>query len=389
MRLFIGIGFDTELRERLAEVISDLRHSGADVRWVPEENLHLTLNFLGEVADPAPVAARLEDAASRLECFEIELAGVRPFPDARRFRVVATEVARGREPLEEAAGALGAALAELGFEAPSRPLRPHVTLGRVRSRQRLGPLIQAMGRYAGRTLASATVSCLTLYRSELLRSGAKYTALRSVRLRGGEGPRLAEPDRHHYAKSFGTPEKMGAPMNVEDRVSEFEEEYDAFLAGEAEELRGSVLIHERISWLKPAEAVHVSRETTVADAVRLMNERHIGALLVVEDSKLLGIFTERDVLRKAMDGDVRTLTVGALMTPDPETVEMGDGIAFALNKMHLGGYRHIPVWDEAAKLWRIVSVKDVVRWLVELFPDAVLNLPPEPGMRQPNETTGG
>ena len=178
-------------------------------------------------------------------------------------------------------------------------------------------------------------------------------------------------------------------MSVEDRVSEFEEEYDAFLAGDEQEVLGGALMRERVAWLQPAEAVHVPPSTTVAEAVELMNEKRIGALLVVEEGALRGIFTERDVLRKAFDGDPKALTVGELMTPDPETVDLSDGIAYALNKMHLGGYRHIPVCDRAGGTWRMISVKDVVRWIVELFPDAILNLPPEPGIRQPNEPTGG
>ena len=175
---------------------------------------------------------------------------------------------------------------------------------------------------------------------------------------------------------------------IEDRVSEFEEAYDAVLAGDSEEVKGH-LLRERIHWLEPAQAISVEAGATVTETITLMREHHIGAVLVMEDGALVGIFTERDVLMKAVGrDDLGVVAVRELMTAQPETLRLDEGIAFALNKMHLGGFRHVPVLDAEQATWRIVSVRDVTRWIVGLFPDAVLNLPPDSTIRDPDKRGG-
>ena len=72
--------------------------------------------------------------------------------------------------------------------------------------------------------------------------------------------------------------------------------------------------------------------------------------------------------------------VERFMTKSPETVRMDDGIAYALNKMHVGGYRHIPVVDNEGRPVGVVSVRDLLKFIVSLFPAGVLNVPPEPGL---------
>jgi CBS domain-containing protein len=66
------------------------------------------------------------------------------------------------------------------------------------------------------------------------------------------------------------------------------------------------------------------------------------------------------------------------MTADPETLGPDDGIAFALNRMILGGYRHIPILNEAGEPLAVLSLREVVSFIVSLLPARVLNLPPEP-----------
>lgn len=176
----------------------------------------------------------------------------------------------------------------------------------------------------------------------------------------------------------------------EFRTSEFEEAYDAHLEGGSEEIKGEIL-GRRIRLLKPAEAVCLEPGDTVQDAIDLMKEKRIGAILIKTGGNLEGIFTERDVLMKCvgLGKDFKQMKLTEVMTADPETLSVGDRIAFALNKMHLGGFRHIPVIDNDADCWRIVSVRDIASWIVELFPDQVLNLPPDTDVREPNRETGG
>ena len=136
--------------------------------------------------------------------------------------------------------------------------------------------------------------------------------------------------------------------------------------------------------------VTVRPDETVQLAIARMNEENVGAVAVCEGHKLVGIFTERDVLRKVVDQalDTKKTTVGEVMTRNPETLTARDKIAFALNKMHIGGYRHVPL-VERGKLVGVISIKDIASFVVELFPDGVLNVPPEPSLGIPTRPDGG
>ena len=146
---------------------------------------------------------------------------------------------------------------------------------------------------------------------------------------------------------------------------------------------------------KPVKNIKVPKPATVklgrpvSEAVQLMQERHFGCLLVLKDGVVAGILTERDLLMKVIGKgkDLKSMKVEEVMTPDPETFQPDDSIAFVLNAMHVGGYRHIPIVDEEKHPLAVVSVKDVVGFIAEHFPEELLNLPPKP-MRETQEREG-
>jgi CBS domain-containing protein len=141
------------------------------------------------------------------------------------------------------------------------------------------------------------------------------------------------------------------------------------------------LLHEAIRTLELRKAVSVPLDATLAAAVATLQSEHVGCVLVVDPAgRLEGIFTERDLLTRVAgrDLDWSRERVSAHMTPGPETLRPEDPIARALHLMHLGGYRHVPLTDAGGTAVGVVSVKDVVDLIVELFPAAVLNLPPSP-----------
>jgi len=121
-----------------------------------------------------------------------------------------------------------------------------------------------------------------------------------------------------------------------------------------------------------------------------MKEHRVGCVLVEAEGRLLGIFTERDILTKLVGTgyDPATVKVDGVMTRNPETLTPEDPIAFALHRMSVGGYRHLPLMDTAGRPVGILSVKDIVDYLAEHFPEEILNIPPEPG-KQPRIPEGG
>ena len=140
-----------------------------------------------------------------------------------------------------------------------------------------------------------------------------------------------------------------------------------------------LLLRTRLSDLSPPAPTTVPLGSSVADACRLMAKGQVGCVLVMEGERLAGILTERDVLYQVAGADRRAseLRVDELMTADPTTLRAGHRVAHALNKMSIGGCRHLPILDEHGLAVGVLSVRRIVDFLAEQFPEKLLNLPPD------------
>ncbi|MGD8276482.1 MAG: RNA 2',3'-cyclic phosphodiesterase [Gemmatimonadota bacterium] len=176
MRLFVAINLPEAERTRLHHAAADLRRSALPVRWVARDALHLTLAFLGEVAEPRldTIRSALERVGAERTAFEVVVGGLGAFPSAKRPRVVWVGIEAAPELLALQRD-VEAALAPLGFEPEARPFSPHLTLGRARRDARPGDfgaferLAQAM-RYG----ATVPVRSVDLMQSHLSSAGARY-----------------------------------------------------------------------------------------------------------------------------------------------------------------------------------------------------------------------
>jgi len=123
--------------------------------------------------------------------------------------------------------------------------------------------------------------------------------------------------------------------------------------------------------------VGVSPDTSVRDAIKEMTTQRVGCLLVIEDEQLTGVFSERDVLtRVAASGmDIDATQVSEVMTQRPETLAAGSELVYALHKMAIGGYRHVPLLNDGGFPVAVVSMRDIVGYIVSLYQKEVLNLP--------------
>jgi len=116
---------------------------------------------------------------------------------------------------------------------------------------------------------------------------------------------------------------------------------------------------------KPNHIEKVDLSATVASAVGLMNEREIGSVLVFDGARLVGIFTERDVLVRVVGErrDPTTVRVGAVMTLTPKVVELTTTVGQAMALMTARRHRHLPVVD-GERVVGLVSQGDLTRWVI-------------------------
>ena len=145
----------------------------------------------------------------------------------------------------------------------------------------------------------------------------------------------------------------------------------------------SVLVQDTLADVLREPPLVVDNQASLADALRLMLEQRRGYVLVTEDEKLVGIFTERDVLMKVAGNllNLERTPVSGYMTREPVTLPADAGVAFALNHMIIEGYRHVPVVADDGRPTGVVSMRDIVEYLCDFFRRDILNLPPHPRTR--------
>ncbi|MFQ5637916.1 MAG: cyclic nucleotide-binding/CBS domain-containing protein [bacterium] len=135
-----------------------------------------------------------------------------------------------------------------------------------------------------------------------------------------------------------------------------------------------------IDSLNLKKAVVVETGASVKKCIEKLLARHFGSLLVVKENVLVGIFTERDVLMKIAGKNINLTQakIDDFMTPHPASKKKTDSVLSALKLMNDGGYRHIAIVDDENHPYAVLSIKNIVNYLIEFFPQGILNLPPHP-----------
>ena len=125
--------------------------------------------------------------------------------------------------------------------------------------------------------------------------------------------------------------------------------------------------------------VEVEKGMPVRDVIEKMQASHRKCALVMDRGRMIGIFTERDVLKKTIDGHgVRERPIEELMTPDPETVDADLTVIRALQLMTAKPYRYMPVLNRNGVVIGTLTHYALVKFVSDHFPEEVYNLPPEP-----------
>ena len=144
--------------------------------------------------------------------------------------------------------------------------------------------------------------------------------------------------------------------------------------------RDILALQQPIDLSELGPVARVTPQSTIAEVVDIMLSRRVGCVVVTEDDQLVGLFTERDLLCKVvpMGIDIASTPVSSVMTEKPETLPVDSPLVFALQRMSVGGYRHVPLMNSQGKAVAVVSMRDIVQYIVSLYPNQIFNIPDQP-----------
>lgn len=183
IRAFIAIDLDDRVIEKVYNVIGILKSRITDIRWVKRENLHLTLKFLGNIAESQvePIAAALTHPLGLFSPCTISAKGLGVFPDFRRPKILWVGLTGNR--LVQLAAEIESALMPLGFTPENRAFTPHLTIGRWREGSRPAKnLRQEIDNLNDFEFGACAVRQIVLFQSVLKPEGASYSELRTIQL---------------------------------------------------------------------------------------------------------------------------------------------------------------------------------------------------------------
>jgi RNA 2',3'-cyclic 3'-phosphodiesterase len=180
MRLFVAVDLPATVKDELEHVGDALRPTLPDAKWVPRDNVHLTVRFLGEVGDERVdgIAAALRDGVDGTAPFAARLAGSGAFPSVRRARVLWAGLEAAEDRLDSVANACIRAIEPLGFLSESRPWTAHVTVARLRQPGDVSRVLPL-------ALEPVTfpIEAVTLFRSRSGRPAPHYEAIAVIPFR--------------------------------------------------------------------------------------------------------------------------------------------------------------------------------------------------------------
>jgi len=178
MRTFIAVDVKNE---SILKALEELKNTGADIKIVSPENLHITLKFLGEIEEKKveEIYTKISEKARGFKKFKLALKGVGVFPNKKFMRVVwiggeSMEMIEIQKTVEEV-------LSSLGFKKEN-DFKTHLTLARVKSAKNKEKLEKFVEQYESFDFGSAEIDRIEIKKSELTKEGAVYTTLREILL---------------------------------------------------------------------------------------------------------------------------------------------------------------------------------------------------------------
>lgn len=187
MRTFIAIDLPKEIKDSLSTIQEQLKKSGADVKWVLPQNIHLTLKFLGEIDDArlSKINKIIEDATKDKNPFQIHISSIGAFPKIKFPRILWIGIDKGNNETKGIVKELEEKISKIGIPAEDRPFSSHITIGRTKSTLNREKLVQDLETLAikfGEENLEFTVTKITLFKSTLTPKGPIYEILKETSL---------------------------------------------------------------------------------------------------------------------------------------------------------------------------------------------------------------
>ena len=181
LRCFISLELPEELKKNIYGYIEKLKAAGADVKWIPPENLHLTLKFLGDTTEELlkSINERLISLSKSHDRFSLQISGAGAFPNIKYPRVVwlgvhdSEEIIKLQHDIDES-------MAGLGFKRDEKQFTPHLTVGRMKSLKNMGLLIKELATLKETDFGKIEVINIALMKSELKPGGAEHFKLNEI-----------------------------------------------------------------------------------------------------------------------------------------------------------------------------------------------------------------
>ncbi len=183
MRIFIGIRLSEQAHEDIEKALKPFRKIHTPIKWTKQENVHLTLKFIGEIPDEkySPIESVLDNTDFNTGPFDLKISGFGKFGRGRDLNIFWVGIEKN-EKLDSIYRKIENALAKIGIEKEKRPFTPHITLGRNKKQFEFKPIFDLLDASANQPVTTSPVASFQVFRSELRPAGPVYTVLKEVRL---------------------------------------------------------------------------------------------------------------------------------------------------------------------------------------------------------------
>ena len=177
------IAIDIEPFPKLVQFENEIRNTGANVKLVEPENVHITLKFLGDTDEGYidQIGEIIKDAVKETDSFEIQLKGAGVFPNQNYIKVMWIGIKNGVQ-IGKIASKIDEQISGLGFKKEKRGFSAHLTIARVKSAKNNEKILQIIEKYRDMEFGNFKVNYIKLKKSELTSKGPIYTTLREIKL---------------------------------------------------------------------------------------------------------------------------------------------------------------------------------------------------------------